>query len=222
MQSFSMKDKVGYTLGDLGCCCTEQFRAMFLTVFYTLVLKVNPIHVGTIMLITKFWDAINDPIIGAIIDSRKSKPGKKFIPWIKTFSIPCAILMCIGFLNVSNLDYGLKLAYILITYVLYEAMYTCVNVPFGSLSSVMTDDVNHRTDLSRYRSLGGTIFMTVIVIVGPLFLYKDNVPVPSNFLLLAIICACISVFCLQVTSVWCKERVELPHIEKEKFNYLKS
>lgn len=67
MQSFSMKDKVGYTLGDLGCCCTEQFRAMFLTVFYTLVLKVNPIHVGTIMLITKFWDAINDPIIGAIM-----------------------------------------------------------------------------------------------------------------------------------------------------------
>lgn len=77
--------------------------------------------------------------------------------------------MCIGFLNVSNWDYGFKLAY-----VLYESMYTCVNVPFGSLSSVMTDDTNHRTDLSRYRSLGGTIFMTVIVIVGPLFLYKDN------------------------------------------------
>lgn len=219
MQRFSMKDKIGYTLGDLGCCCTEQFRAMFLTVFYTLVLKVNPIHVGTIMLITKFWDAINDPIIGAIIESRKAKPGKKFIPWIRTFSIPCAILMCIGFINVSNLDYGLKLAYILITYVLYEAMYTCVNVPFGSLSSVMTDEVDHRTDLSRYRSLGGTIFMTVIVIVGPLFLYKDNVPVPSNFLLLAIICACISIFCLQVTSVWCKERVELPYIENEKVNY---
>ena len=46
MRDFSMKDKIGYTLGDLGCCCTEQFRAMFLTVFYTLVLKINPIHVG--------------------------------------------------------------------------------------------------------------------------------------------------------------------------------
>ena len=181
MQKFSMKDKIGYTLGDLGCCCTEQFRAMFLTVFYTLVLKINPIHVGTILLITKVWDAINDPIIGAIIDARKAKAGKKFIPWMRAFSIPCAILMCIGFLNVSNWDYGFKLAYVLITYVLYESMYTCVNVPFGSLSSVMTDDTNHRTDLSRYRSLGGTIFMTVIVIVGPLFLYKDNVPVPSNF-----------------------------------------
>ncbi|CAG9361984.1 MFS transporter [Clostridium perfringens] len=219
MRDFSMKDKIGYTLGDLGCCCTEQFRAMFLTVFYTLVLKINPIHVGTILLITKIWDAINDPIIGAIIDARKAKPGKKFIPWMRAFSIPCAILMCIGFLNVSNLDYGFKLAYVLITYVLYESMYTCVNVPFGSLSSVMTDDTNHRTDLSRYRSLGGTIFMTVIVIVGPLFLYKDNQPVASNFLLLAIICACISVFCIQVTCVWCKERVEIPDVEREKINY---
>ena len=219
MRDFSMKDKIGYTLGDLGCCCTEQFRAMFLTVFYTLVLKINPIHVGTILLITKVWDAINDPIIGAIIDARKAKAGKKFIPWMRAFSIPCAILMCIGFLNVSNWDYGFKLAYVLITYVLYESMYTCVNVPFGSLSSVMTDDTNHRTDLSRYRSLGGTIFMTVIVIVGPLFLYKDNQPVASNFLLLAIICACISVFCIQVTCVWCKERVEIPDVEKEKINY---
>lgn len=219
MRDFSMKDKIGYTLGDLGCCCTEQFRAMFLTVFYTLVLKINPIHVGTILLITKVWDAINDPIIGAIIDARKAKSGKKFIPWMRAFSIPCAILMCIGFLNVSNWDYGFKLAYVLITYVLYESMYTCVNVPFGSLSSVMTDDTNHRTDLSRYRSLGGTIFMTVIVIVGPLFLYKDNQPVASNFLLLAIICACISVFCIQVTCVWCKERVEIPDVEREKINY---
>ena len=94
---------------------------------------------------------------------------------------------------------------ILITYILYEAMYTCVNVPFGSLSSVMTDDVNHRTDLSRYRSLGGTIFMTVIVIVGPLVLYKDNKPVASRFTLMALLCATIGVFCLIVTSSWCKE-----------------
>ena len=128
----------------------------------------NPLHVGTILLITKIWDAINDPIIGALIDARKSTKGGRFIPWIKAFSIPMAIMCVIGFLDVSSFDYKLKLIYILVTYVLYEALYTCVNVPFGSLSSVMTDDVNHRTDLSRYRSLGGTIFMTVVVIAGPL------------------------------------------------------
>ena len=68
VRPFSMKDKIGYTLGDLGCCFTEQYRAMYLSVFYTLVLQVNPFHVGILMLITKIWDAINDPIIGAIVD----------------------------------------------------------------------------------------------------------------------------------------------------------
>ena len=164
---FSMKDKIGYTLGDLGCCCTEQFRAMYLAIFYTLVLKVNPVHVGILMLITKLWDAINDPLIGALVDSHQNKGKGKFIPWIKFFAFPTAVLCILGFVNVSNFAYGARLAYMFITYVVYEIMYTCVSVPFGSLSSVMTDDVNQRTDLSRFRSLGGTIFMTVIVIAGP-------------------------------------------------------
>lgn len=70
---FSMKDKIGYTLGDLGCCCTEQFRAMYLAIFYTLVLKVNPVHVGILMLITKFWDAINDPLLVHLLIATKTK-----------------------------------------------------------------------------------------------------------------------------------------------------
>ena len=218
---FSMKDKIGYTLGDLGCCCTEQFRAMYLAIFYTLVLKVNPVHVGILMLVTKFWDAINDPLIGALVDSHKNKGKGKFIPWIKFFAFPTAVLCILGFVNVSNFAYGARIAYMFITYIVYEIMYTCVNVPFGSLSSVMTDDVNQRTDLSRFRSLGGTIFMTVIVIAGPLFLYKDNQPVPSHFLIMSAICAVIGLICLMFTSHWCKERIITePVVEKkEKFNY---
>ena len=218
---FSMKDKIGYTLGDLGCCCTEQFRAMYLAIFYTLVLKVNPVHVGILMLITKFWDAINDPLIGALVDSHKNKGKGKFIPWIKFFAFPTAVLCILGFVNVSNFAYGARIAYMFITYIVYEIMYTCVSVPFGSLSSVMTDDVNQRTDLSRFRSLGGTIFMTVIVIAGPLFLYKDNQPVPSHFLIMSAICAVIGLICLMFTSHWCKERIITePVVEKkEKLNY---
>ena len=219
---FSMKDKIGYTLGDLGCCCTEQFRAMYLAIFYTLVLKVNPVHVGILMLITKLWDAINDPLIGALVDSHKNKGKGKFIPWIKFFAFPTAVLCILGFANVSNFAYGARIAYMFITYVVYEIMYTCVSVPFGSLSSVMTDDVNQRTDLSRFRSLGGTIFMTVIVIAGPLFLYKDNQPVPSHFLIMSAICAVIGFICLMFTSHWCKERIVTEPVaeEKEKLNYL--
>lgn len=215
VRPFSMKDKIGITLGDLGCCCTEQFRAMFLTVFYTLVLQVNPFHVGILMLITKIWDAINDPIIGALVDMRRSNKGGKFIPWIRAFSFPMAVLCVLGFVNVNNLDYGFRIAYMFVTYVLYEALYTCVSVPFGSLSSVMTDDTKERTALSRYRSLGGTIFMTVIVMVGPLVLYdNNNQPLPGRFLMMASVCALVGLLCLKVTCVWCKERVVLPVPEK--------
>lgn len=219
---FSMKDKIGYTLGDLGGCCTEQFRSMFLMVFYTLVLKVNPAHVGILMLITKIWDAINDPLIGALIDRRGNRGKGKFIPWIKRFALPTSVLCVLGFVNVSSFDYRARLIYMFVSYVVYEIMYTCVNVPFGSLSAVMTDDVNQRTDLSRYRSLGGTIFMTVIVIVGPLVLYKDNQPVPERFLIMAAICAAIGFVCLMISANWCKERVVLPEVTEEtpKLNYL--
>ena len=95
VRPFSMKDKIGYTLGDLGCCFTEQYRAMYLSIFYTLILQVNPFHVGILLLITKIWDAVNDPIIGAIVDSRKATKGGKFIPWIRAFSFPMAVL-CAG------------------------------------------------------------------------------------------------------------------------------
>ena len=125
-----------------------------------------------------------------------------------------AVLCILGFVNVSNLAYGLRLAYMFVTYVLYEALYTCVNVPFGTLSSVMTDDVRHRTALSRYRSLGGTIFMTVIVMVGPLVLYVDNKPVAGRFLMLASVFALIGLLCLQITCVWCKERVAYRNARK--------
>ena len=83
--------------------------------------------------------------------------GRQVHPLDRAFSFPMAVLCILGFVNVGNINYGLRLAYMFITYVLYEALYTCVNVPFGTLSSVMTDDVSQRTALSRYRSLGGTI-----------------------------------------------------------------
>lgn len=221
VRPFNMLDKLGYTLGDLGCCCTEQFRAMYLSVFYILILKVDPVHVGILMLITKIWDAINDPIIGALVDSRKASKNGKFIPWIRAFSFPMAVICVLGFVNVSNLAYGLRLIYMFVTYVLYEAIYTCVNVPFGTLSSVMTDEVKHRTALSRYRSMGGTIFMTVVVFVGPMFLYVDNQPVAGRFLMLAAIFALIGFLCLQITTFWCKERVVVPaRPAGEKMNYL--
>ena len=214
--------KLAYGMGDVGCNFSWMFVGNFLMIFYTDVFGIGMSAVASLMLFSRFWDAINDPLIGALVDSHQNKGKGKFIPWIKFFAFPTAVLCILGFVNVSNFAYGARLAYMFITYVVYEIMYTCVSVPFGSLSSVMTDDVNQRTDLSRFRSLGGTIFMTVIVIAGPLFLYKDNQPVPSHFLIMAAICAVIGFICLMFTSHWCKERIITEPVakEKEKLNYL--
>ena len=70
---------------------------MYLSIFYTLILQVNPFHVGILLLITKIWDAVNDPIIGALVDSRKATKGGKFIPWIRAFSFPMAVLCVLAF-----------------------------------------------------------------------------------------------------------------------------
>ena len=215
VRKFGMLDKIGYTLGDMGCCCTEKFRSAYLSVFFTLVLQINPLHSAALFLITKIWDAINDPIIGALVDSKKDTGKGKFIPWIRAFAIPMAVVCVLGFYDTSSWDYNVRLIYAFVSYVVYEIMYTCVNVPYGSLSAVMTDDVNQRTDLSRYRSLGGTIFMTVAVIAGPLFLYKDNQPVPGRFIILAGIFAAVGIVCLMLTSFWCKERVVAESLVKE-------
>ncbi|MBQ2900940.1 MAG: MFS transporter [Agathobacter sp.] len=220
VRKFGMLDKIGYTLGDMGCCCTEQFRSAYLSVFFTLVLQINPLHSAALFLITKIWDAVNDPIIGALVDSKKDTGKGKFIPWIRAFAIPMAVVCVLGFYDTSNWAYSARLIYAFVSYVVYEIMYTCVNVPYGSLSAVMTDDVNQRTDLSRYRSLGGTIFMTVAVILGPLLLYKDNQPVPERFIIVAAGFAAVGVVCLMLTSFWCKERVVAESLVKEdkKFN----
>ena len=102
VRKFGMLDKIGYTLGDMGCCCTEQFRSAYLSVFFTLVLKINPAHSAILFLITKIWDAINDPIIGALVDSKKDTGKGKFIPWIRAFAIPMAVVCVLGFYDTSN------------------------------------------------------------------------------------------------------------------------
>jgi len=209
--------------GDIANDFTFIFASSYVMVFYTKVMGVSAGMVGTMFLLARCLDAFTDIGMGRIVDNSKPTKNGRIRPWILRM---CAFVALASFMMYQSFlvdaPYAAKVAYMFITYVVYEIMYTCVSVPFGSLSSVMTDDVNQRTDLSRFRSLGGTIFMTVIVIAGPLFLYKDNQPVPSHFLIMAAICAVIGFICLMFTSHWCKERIITEPVakEKEKLNYL--
>ncbi|MEG2116562.1 MAG: MFS transporter [Clostridia bacterium] len=222
LPKLKFKNKIGYTIGDIGQCVMDLFRGAYLGVFFTLVVKINPAHLAILMLVTKIWDAINDPIIGALVDMRGSKNGSKFRWWMKTFAVPMALIGVLGFMNIASWNYVLKLVYFVLTYVLYEGCLTCVAVPYGSLSSAMTDDVNDRADLSRYRSLGGTIVMTVLIIVAPLILFdKERMPIPGNFTIMALIIATVALLGIFISYKWCPERLVLPTRPKEKLNYFK-
>ncbi len=164
------KDKVGYALGDAGGLLTFSLIGAFQNKFYTDVLGISPSKILVLILIARIWDAINDPLWGAFIQSRKPSPKGQFRPWIMGFSIPLAVAAAFMFLKVPGWSEGQYLVYAYITYIAYGMMYTAVNIPYGSLASVVTDDELERSSLSMWRSIGagvgglpGTIILPMIV-----------------------------------------------------------
>ncbi len=165
-----LKDKVGYALGDAGGLLTFSLIGAFQNQFYTNVLGIDPKYIVVLILIARIWDAINDPLWGAFIQSRKPRPQGQFRPWILWFSVPLAVSAAFMFLKVPGWSETKYLVYAYITYITYGMMYTAVNIPYGSLASVITDDELERSSLSMWRSIGagvgglpGTIILPMIV-----------------------------------------------------------
>ena len=164
------KDKVGYALGDTAGLLTFSLIGAFQNKFYTDALGISPAKIVVLILVARIWDAINDPLWGAFIRSRKPSPRGQFRPWILGFSIPLAISAALMFLKIPGLSEVKYLIYAYITYIMYGMMYTAVNIPYGSLASVVTDDELERSSLSMWRSIGagvgglpGTILLPMIV-----------------------------------------------------------
>ncbi len=164
------KDKVGYALGDAAGLLTFSLIGAFQNKFYTDALGIRPDKIIILILVARIWDAVNDPIWGAFIQSRKPNPNGQFRPWIIRFSIPLAISAALMFFKFPGLNEFQYLVYAYITYILYGMAYTAVNIPYGSLASVVTDDELERSSLSMWRSIGagvgglpGTIILPMIV-----------------------------------------------------------
>ncbi|MBQ4603324.1 MAG: MFS transporter, partial [Clostridia bacterium] len=154
-----IKEGIGYMLGDAGNLFVLTYVSSFLKVFYTDVLKIAESKVATLFLVTRLWDAINDPMWGAIVAKKKPNKDGKFRPYLKWLAIPLGIsaMLCfIDFRAFSSSD-AMILLFAYITYIAFGMLYTGMNIPFGSLASVITDDPDGRTLLSTFRSIGGGI-----------------------------------------------------------------
>ncbi len=165
------KDKVGYALGDTGGCLTFAIIGSFLQIFYTNVLYIDPTKIMVLLVVARLWDAVNDPIWGAFVDSRK--PGKKgkFLPYIRWGSLPLALAGILTFAKIPGLTENQYLIYAYITYIFYGMMYTVVTIPYGSLASVVTTDELERSSLSVFRSIGAGLGGLPGQIILPLFVY---------------------------------------------------
>lgn len=169
------KDKIGYAMGDMGGLLTFSLISAFQNKFYTDVLGINPAKILILILVARIWDAINDPIWGAFIDSRKPTKQGRFRPYIFWFSIPLAVSAVLMFTVIPNLSEAKYLLFAYITYISYGMMYTAVNIPYGSLASVVTDDEKERSSLSMWRSIGAGVGGLPGTILLPMFVYTTTI-----------------------------------------------
>lgn len=221
--AITWKDKIGYALGDFSGLLFFGVVGAFLQRFYSNVLLIDLNKIWVLFLIARIWDAVNDPMWGAVIDTRK--PGKygKFRPYLLWVCVPLAVSAVLMFLKIPGLTQTQYLIYAYVTYILYGMMYTGINIPYGSLASVITADENERSSLSLFRSIGSGLGGLPGQVLLPLFIFSTSAvtgekELNADKLSQAMIAfAVVSVIFYVVSFRMIRERVPFP-AEKPKLN----
>lgn len=223
VRPFGIRDKIGYAFGDLGCNLSFSLISAFMLDFYTQYIGIPGAIWSVIIIVTKVWDGVNDPIMGGIMDSvRIGRSGSKFKPWMSIAAIGLTVTGALVFLPVPNAALWLKVTLCIVTYLLWDICYTLMNVPYGSLSAAITADPLERTSLSTWRSIGAAIGGGISMLL-PLLLYDDNQNLNGDILIwvalaMGAVALVVYILCIKMTT----ERVVVPPERREKINYLKT
>jgi GPH family glycoside/pentoside/hexuronide:cation symporter len=171
-RKFGIRDKIAYAAGDLGCNMSFSLKGTVQT-FWLVYMMLETGLLSALLLIVQIWDAVNDPLIGSLIDSdrRKYRMGK-----FKTYILVGACGLLIGgaavFLPIPTAPVVVKAILFVAGYLVWDAFYTIANVPYGSMLSVVTDDVGERAQLSTWRSIGSMIGNLLPGIILPMLIWK--------------------------------------------------
>lgn len=168
-----LKEAIGYMLGEGGNMFVLTYVSSFLKVFYTDVLKLAESKVATLFLVTRLWDAINDPVWGYMVAKKKPTKDGKFRPYLKWVCIPLGLSAILCFVDFTQLTSSQTMVLVLsyITYTAFGMLYTGMNIPFGSLASVITDDPEGRTLLSTFRAMGSGVGGAAPLLIAPMIIY---------------------------------------------------
>ena len=169
----TLRHKVGYGMGDAGASLTNVMIGMFATRFYVNVLKIDTVAMATILLIWNIWDAVNDPLMGALMDksfSKNKNPKGKFRPWLLRATPLLAITSLVFFIAPTYFEGAAMMVVLFFAKILYEGSYTMFNIPMGSLLSAMSKTDEERAQLSSARGFGSTIGACIPMIGTPIIL----------------------------------------------------
>ncbi len=231
VRPFGIRDKVGYMLGDVANDFSFIFASTYVMVFYSKVMGISTGLIGTMFLVARCIDAFTDIGMGRIADRGAVGKNGKFRPWILRMCGPVAIASFLMYQSgLQSLPYGVKVAYMFITYILWGSVfYTSINIPYGSMASVISQNPKDRSSLSVFRSMGGMFAGILISVVAPLVIYyKDaagnQVVNSTNFTVLAGIFSACAIVTYLLCYKLCTERVVLKQKENsdEKNSILKS
>ena len=216
LRPFGWRDKLGYAMGDMGCGFSFQLVATFMQLFYMQYIGVSEEAYAIIIILSKVFDAINDIVIGNLVDTKKIGKKSKYMPWILIGAVTLVIFNVMIFAPVQGFSKWGKYAWCLGSYCLWSIAYTMVNVPYGSLHSVITDDPQQKVSLSTFRSIGAALPAIVIMIVLPGIVYNTTTNAAgeeiqtlkgSTLLPVAVVLSVIAMFVLWGTTKLVTERV---------------
>ena len=146
-----LSEKIGYGFGDMSSSMFWKVFSYYLPFFYSNVFGLSLVDAGVLVLVTRIWDAISDPMMGVIADRTQTRWGKyrPYLLWMAPLFSICGILL----FTTPDWGYGAKLTYAYITYILMMTIYTAINVPYGAMLGVMTADPQEKTVFSSFRML---------------------------------------------------------------------
>jgi len=225
VRKFGMRDCLAYAAGDLGCNMSFALKGT-MSIFWTQFMGMD-LWYALLLIVVQVWDAINDPLIGSIVDSdRRKYKRNKFLSYIWAGSIGLIVGGACCFLPFPNAPVWAKTIIFIAGYVVWDAFYTVANVPYGSLLSLISDDVKDRASLSAWRSVGSIFGNMLPMVILPFLIYdsEDNL-IGERVFLAALIMGVLGFICFQFmirnTEIRVDTNIALTE-EAPKFNVLKA
>jgi len=225
-RKFGMRDCLAYASGDLGCNMSFALKGTMAT-FWSQVMGLSAWY-ALLIVILQVWDAINDPLIGSIVDSDKREYRKrnKFLQYIWVGSIGLIVGGALCFLPFPGAPTWAKIVIFMAGYIIWDAFYTVANVPYGSLLSLISNNPADRASLSAWRSIGSMVGNMLPMVILPFLIYNEDESLNGPMVFVAaLVMGVIGFICFQFMIKNTEVRVDTTvrlNEDQPKFNVIKA